>query len=388
MRIICVVGARPNYMKVKPVMDALARRGQEVVLVHTGQHYDPAMSEVFFTDLGLRRPDHFLGAGSGTHATQTARVMLAFEPVVSSVRPDVVIVVGDVNSTLACSLVTAKSQSRLGHVEAGLRSGDWTMPEEVNRVVTDRVSDYLFAPSQDAIAHLRSEGRDDAHLVGNVMVDTLLANLDRARERDTLTRLGLKPGGYGLVTLHRAGNVDDPVVLDRLLSALDEVGAMCPLVLPAHPRLANRIAQSSQMRGANQIAEASQAGRMRIIPPAGYLDFIALQASALLVLTDSGGVQEETTALGIPCLTMRENTERPITLTHGTNQLVGTDPGQIVAAAKLALASPGVPRRPALWDGHAGDRIAALLLADDADRLDPTGAVPAARQAPAGAGRD
>jgi UDP-N-acetylglucosamine 2-epimerase (non-hydrolysing) len=373
MRIICVVGARPNFMKIKPVMDALARRGEDVVLVHTGQHYDPAMSEVFFTDLGLRRPDHFLGAGSGTHATQTARVMLAFEPVVASVRPDVVIVVGDVNSTLACSLVTAKSGARLGHVEAGLRSGDWTMPEEINRVVTDRVSDYLFAPSQDAVANLRSEGRPDAHLVGNVMVDTLLVNLDRARERDTLNRLGLKPGGYGLVTLHRASNVDDPAVLDRLLSALDEIGAMCPLVLPAHPRLANRIAQASQ------IAEASRAGRVRIIPPAGYLDFIALQASALVVLTDSGGVQEETTALGIPCLTLRENTERPITVTHGTNQLVGTDPGQIVAAAKLALASPAVPRRPALWDGHAGGRIAAVLLDSDAGGPRPTGVVPHAR---------
>lgn len=371
MRIICVVGARPNFMKVKPVMDALGRRGQEVVLVHTGQHYDPAMSEVFFTDLGLRRPDHFLGAGSGTHATQTARVMLAFEPVVTSVRPDVVVVVGDVNSTLACSLVTAKSGGLLGHVEAGLRSGDWTMPEEVNRVVTDRVSDYLLAPSQDAVANLRAEGRPDAHLVGNVMVDTLLANLDRARERDTLARLGLKPGGYGLVTLHRAGNVDDPAVLHRLLIALDEVGAMCPLVLPAHPRLANRMA--------SQINEATQAGRLRIIPPAGYLDFIALQASALLVLTDSGGVQEETTALGVPCLTLRENTERPITLTHGTNQLVGTDPGQIVAAAKLALASPAVPRRPALWDGHAGERIAAVLLDGGSGRPRPAGVVPQAR---------
>jgi UDP-N-acetylglucosamine 2-epimerase (non-hydrolysing) len=373
MRIICVVGARPNFMKVKPVMDALARRGQEVVLVHTGQHYDPAMSEVFFEDLGLRRPDHFLGAGSGTHATQTARVMLAFEPVVASVRPDIVVVVGDVNSTLACSLVTAKSGAILGHVEAGLRSGDWTMPEEINRVVTDRVSDYLFAPSEDAVANLRAEGRADAHLVGNVMVDTLLANFDRARERDTLDRLGLKPGEYGLVTLHRAGNVDEPEVLDRLLTALDQVGAMCPLVLPAHPRLANRITQASRIR------EASVAGRLRIIPPAGYLDFIALQASALLVLTDSGGVQEETTALGVPCLTLRENTERPITVTHGTNQLVGSDPDQIVAAAKLALDSPPVPRKPALWDGYAGQRIAAVLLDGDAHAARPTSAVPQAR---------
>jgi UDP-N-acetylglucosamine 2-epimerase (non-hydrolysing) len=331
------------------------------------------MSDVFFEDLGLRRPDHFLGAGSGTHATQTARVMLAFEPVVASVRPDVVVVVGDVNSTLACSLVTAKSGAILGHVEAGLRSGDWAMPEEINRVVTDRVSDYLFAPSQDAVANLRAEGRDDAHLVGNVMVDTLLANFDRARERDTLDRLGLKMGGYGLVTLHRAGNVDDPEVLGRILTALDQVGAMCPLVLPAHPRLANRIAQASQIR------EASLAARLRIIPPAGYLDFIALQASALLVLTDSGGVQEETTALGVPCLTLRENTERPITVTHGTNQLVGSDPEQIIAAAKLALGSPPVPRRPALWDGHAGERIAAVLLDGDADRPRPTSVVPQAR---------
>jgi UDP-N-acetylglucosamine 2-epimerase (non-hydrolysing) len=350
---ICVVGARPNYMKIKPVMDALADRGATVTLVHTGQHYDSAMSEVFFTELRIRCPDHFLGAGSGSHATQTSRVMLAFEPLVRRLRPDAVVVVGDVNSTLACALVTAKSGTLLGHVEAGLRSRDWSMPEEVNRVVTDRVSDYLFAPSADAVANLRAEGyRDDQiHLAGNVMVDTLLANLDRAREGTTLPGLGLEPGGYGLVTLHRAANVDDPAVLSRLLAALGGVARMCPLILPAHPRVAARL------------ASAGLPAQVRVIPPAGYLDFIALQASARIVLTDSGGVQEETTALGVPCLTLRDNTERPITLTEGTNTLVGTHPDRILTTAAHVLADPPLPRRPALWDGHAGRRIADALVA-------------------------
>jgi UDP-N-acetylglucosamine 2-epimerase (non-hydrolysing) len=351
MRVICVVGARPNFMKIKPVMDALDALGVQVVLVHTGQHYDAAMSDVFFDDLGLRRPDHYLGAGSGSHATQTSRVMLAFEPVIDSVGPDAVIVVGDVNSTLACALVAAKSGVTLGHVEAGLRSGDWSMPEEVNRVVTDRVSDQLFAPSPDAVANLRAEGRgdDQIHLVGNVMVDSLLANLDRARDRGTLTRLGLTAGEYGLVTVHRPANVDDPIVLRRLITALNRVAELCPLVLPAHPRLASRL------------SEATAGPRLRIIPAAGYLDFIALQAGARIVLTDSGGVQEETTALGVPCLTLRDNTERPITITEGTNRLAGTDPDRISAAAGLVLATPPPARRPALWDGHAGQRIATAL---------------------------
>jgi UDP-N-acetylglucosamine 2-epimerase (non-hydrolysing) len=347
------------------VMDALEERGAEVILVHTGQHYDSAMNDVFFTDLGIRQPDHLLGAGPGSHATQTGRVMTAFEPLAEQVRPDVVVVVGDVNSTMACALVTAKSGALLAHVEAGLRSRDWSMPEEINRVVTDRVSDYLFAPSADAVANLRAEGyRDDQiHLAGNVMVDTLLANLDRAVGGDTLSRLGLEPGGYGLVTLHRPANVDDPAVLTTLLSALEEVACLCPLVLPAHPRAARRL------------RDADVSGLVRVIPPAGYLDFIALEATARLVLTDSGGVQEETTVLGVPCLTLRDNTERPITLTEGTNQLVGRDPDRIVAAARQVLAGPPTPRRPALWDGRAGQRIAAALLADgeDQDRLRPTG---------------
>jgi UDP-N-acetylglucosamine 2-epimerase (non-hydrolysing) len=354
MRVICVAGARPNYMKVKPVMDALEELGADVILVHTGQHYDAAMNDVFFEELGIRQPDHFLGAGSGSHAVQTARVMTAFEPLADALKPDVVVVVGDVNSTMACALVTAKSSALLAHVEAGLRSRDWTMPEEVNRVVTDRVSDYLFAPSPDGVANLQAEGfpADQIHLVGNVMVDTLLANLDRAKAGDVLTRLSLTPGDYGLVTLHRPANVDDPAVLTPLLSALDEVAEHCRLVLPAHPRAAERL------------RAGGMSDKVRVIPPAGYLDFVALQASARLVLTDSGGVQEETTILGIPCLTLRDNTERPITVDEGTNQLVGRDPARIVKAALSVLDSPPPPRAPKLWDGRAGQRIAAALAAD------------------------
>ncbi len=349
MRIICVAGARPNYMKVKPVMDAL-ERSAEVILVHTGQHYDAAMNDVFFTDLGIRPPDHYLQVGSGSHAVQTGKVMAAFEPLLDKLSPDVVVVVGDVNSTLGCALVTAKSGALLAHVEAGLRSRDWGMPEEINRVATDRVSDYLFAPSPDAVVNLQAEGyRDDQiHLAGNVMVDTLLANLDRARASDVLTRLGLEPGGYALVTLHRPANVDDPGALAALLAALAEVARHCPMVLPAHPRAA------AQLRGISP--------RIQVIPPAGYLDFIALQAAARLVLTDSGGVQEETTVLGVPCLTLRDNTERPITLTEGTNQLVGRDQDRIVKTALSVLDTPPPPRSPALWDGRAGQRIAGVLL--------------------------
>jgi UDP-N-acetylglucosamine 2-epimerase (non-hydrolysing) len=364
MRAICIAGARPNYMKVKPVMDALEQQGADVILVHTGQHYDAAMSDVFFEDLRIRRPDHFLGAGSGSHAAQTARVMTAFEPLAEQVRPDLVVVVGDVNSTMACALVTAKFGGLLAHVEAGLRSRDWTMPEEVNRVVTDRVSDYLFAPSADAVDNLQAEGyRDDQiHLVGNVMVDTLLANLDRALASDVLSRLGLTAGDYGLVTLHRPANVDDPAVLESLLTALDQISVTCPLVLPAHPRAAQRL------------RDRGMSDRVQIIPPAGYLDFIALEAQAAVVLTDSGGVQEETTALGVPCLTLRENTERPITLTEGTNQLVGRDPETIVKAALGVLDAPPPRRTPALWDGKAGQRIADLIMSGGgpAERARPT----------------
>jgi UDP-N-acetylglucosamine 2-epimerase (non-hydrolysing) len=351
-RVVCVAGARPNYMKIKPVMDALERRGAEVVLVHTGQHYDPAMNDVFFADLGIRPPDRFLGVGSGTHAEQTGRVMTAFEPLLGEVSPDIVVVVGDINSTLACALVTAKAGALLAHVEAGLRSRDWSMPEEVNRVATDRVSDYLLAPSPDAVENLRAEGyrEDQIHLVGNVMIDTLLANLERARASAILDEYGLAKGEYGLVTLHRPANVDDPEVLTGLLKALGEIAGRLPLVLPVHPRAAERL------------AAIGVPGGIRLVPPAGYLDFIALQDSARLVLTDSGGVQEETTALGVPCVTLRDNTERPITVEQGTNVLAGRDPARIVATVNRVLDGPPAPRRPELWDGRASDRIADVLL--------------------------
>lgn len=369
-RIICVAGARPNYMKIKPVMDALERRGAEVVLVHTGQHYDESMNDVFFRDLGIRSPDRYLGAGSGSHALQTGRVMEAFEPLLEELVPDAVVVVGDINSTLACALVTAKAGPLLAHVEAGLRSRDWSMPEEVNRVATDRLSDYLLAPSPDAAANLRAEGyrEDQIHVVGNVMIDTLRANLDRARRSDVLDRYGLTRGGYGLVTLHRPANVDDPDALRGLLKALGEIAGRCPLLLPVHPRAAERL------------AEIGVPGGIRLVPAAGYLDFIALQDSARVVLTDSGGVQEETTALGVPCVTLRENTERPITVEQGTNVLAGTDPDRITATVHRVLDDPPAPRCPELWDGRASERIARVLLegGSAATRPRPTDLVPGA----------
>ena len=350
-RILCVVGARPNFMKVKPVLDALETAGAETILVHTGQHYDPAMSEVFFEELGIRPPDHHLEVGSASHAVQTARVMERFEPLVAQAEPDVVVVVGDVNSTMACALVTAKLPPAVAHVEAGLRSRDWSMPEEINRVVTDRVSDHLLAPSPDAVANLLAEGADPdtVHLVGNVMVDTLLANLDRAKQRRILTDLDLTEGGYGLVTLHRPANVDDPAVLAGIVEALGAIAAELPLVFPAHPRTQQRLAEAKLPAG------------LLMIDPVGYLDFIALEAAAAIALTDSGGVQEETTVLGVPCLTLRDNTERPITVDEGTNQVVGRDPNRIVTAAQQVLRE-GVPaRRPELWDGRAAERIAQIL---------------------------
>jgi UDP-N-acetylglucosamine 2-epimerase (non-hydrolysing) len=351
MRAVCVAGARPNFMKIKPVVDALETRGVHVDIVHTGQHYDADMSDVFFEELGLRAPDYYLGVGSGSHAEQTAAVMVAFERVLGEVRPDVVVVVGDVNSTLAASLVAAKANVPIAHVEAGLRSRDWTMPEEVNRVVTDRLSTFLLAPSPDAVENLLAEGTspERVHLVGNVMIDTMFSNLPRARARPVLAEAGLEPGEYGVVTLHRPANVDEPGVLKGLMAALEAVAAECPLVFPAHPR------------AAEQIVRLNPTPNIRLLKPLGYLDFLALQASARIVLTDSGGVQEETTVLGVPCLTLRDNTERPLTVTEGTNTVVGRDPERIVAAARRVLVQ-GVPaRRPALWDGRAAERIADAL---------------------------
>ena len=362
VRVICVGAARPNFMKVKPVVDALDAAGAETVLVHTGQHYDAAMSDVFFDELGLRAPDHHLGAGSGSHAAQTGRVMVAFERLVDEIGGDAVVVVGDVNSTLACSIVGAKAGLRVAHVEAGLRSRDWSMPEEVNRVVTDRVSDLLLCPSPDAVDNLRAEGyRDDQiRLVGNVMIDTLVGNLDRARATEIAKRLGVAGGPYGVVTLHRPANVDDPAMLGQLLDALNTISTELPLVFPAHPRTRP------------QLAGRLVADRIVVTEPLGYLDFLGLMAGARLVLTDSGGIQEETTALGIPCLTLRDNTERPITVTEGTNQLVGRVPDAIVRGARRALDGEIAARCPALWDGHAGERIAAAIVEDLGNPMRPT----------------
>ena len=364
MRVVCVAGARPNFMKVKPVMDALEARGAQVVLLHTGQHYDAEMSDVFLAELDVRRPDHWLGVGSGTHAEQSGRVMMAFEPVVAEVGPDVVVVVGDVNSTFASAVVAAKAGALVAHVEAGLRSRDWAMPEEVNRVVTDRVCDYLFAPSDDAADNLRAEGyrEDQVHVVGNVMVDTLVANLERARARPVLADLGLVPGGYGVVTLHRPANVDDREAFAGLLSALEAVAAECPLVFPVHPRTRARL------------AEHRLPSELRPVHPLGYLDFLALEAGARLVLTHSGGVQEETTVLGVPCLTLRDTTERPVTVTHGTNTVVGRDPERIVAEARRALREGSMGGCPAMWDGKASLRIADVIVAGGppAGHLRPT----------------
>ena len=354
MKILHVVGARPNFMKVAPILAQLRRReGVTQVLVHTGQHYDARMSDVFFRDLGMPDPDVHLGVGSGTHAQQTAKVMVEIESVLVRERPDVVVVAGDVNSTVAVALVAAKMGVAIAHVEAGLRSRDWTMPEEINRVLTDRLSDLLFTPSRDGDENLRQEGIDPArvHFVGNVMIDSLHAALPRARESRIHQRLELGLGNYALATLHRPANVDEPVALGRLLSALTEVAAHVPVVFPIHPRTRARLPRGLDAPG------------LRLVEPLGYLDFLALIADAKLVMTDSGGIQEETTALGVPCLTLRENTERPVTVEVGTNQLVGTDPARVVAAACEVLA--GGARRgriPELWDGRAAERVAGVLV--------------------------
>ena len=339
-------------MKVKPVIDALERRDIQPLLVHTGQHYDSEMSDVFFEELGLRQPDHHLGVGSGTHGEQVGRVIAGMEPLLDELTPDLVVVVGDVNSTLGAALVAAKSPAALAHVEAGLRSRDLTMPEEVNRIVTDRLSDLLFATSPEAVDNLVAEGRDasEVHLVGNTMIDTLLANVERARGRNVPARFELSPQGYGVITLHRPANVDEPQVLKGLLEAFTQLGSELPLVWPVHPRTRDRISAGVLPDG------------VILTEPMGYLDFIGLLSDARLVMTDSGGIQEETTVLGIACLTLRDNTERPITVTEGTNTVVGREAGAIVAEALRVLDEGVERRRPALWDGHAGDRIADVIV--------------------------
>jgi len=360
MKILHVVGARPNFMKIAPIMHAMAcdpnRFAQ--ILVHTGQHYDDEMSQVFFDDLGLPQPDVYLGVGSGSHAEQTAKVMLAFEPVLKEQKPDLVLVVGDVNSTLACALVCAKMDVPVAHVEAGLRSFDRTMPEEINRVLTDQIADLLFTTERDADENLRREGvtEEKIHFVGNVMIDTLLRHKERALALDVLGEYGLQPQGYALLTLHRPSNVDVPEVLSGILDALAEIQARLPILFPAHPRTVRRV------REFGFEARLAAMPYLRVTEPLGYLEFLNLMANARLVLTDSGGIQEETTILGVPCLTLRENTERPVTVTQGTNTVVGSDPQRIVAEALAILDGKGKAGRvPELWDGKAAERIVAIL---------------------------
>jgi UDP-N-acetylglucosamine 2-epimerase (non-hydrolysing) len=363
MKILHIVGARPNFMKAAPVIAALAHRpAVEQVLVHTGQHYDANMSDVFFDELGLPAPDVHLGVGSGTHAQQTARVMEAIEPVLVERQPDWVVVVGDVNSTVAAALVAAKLGLRVAHVEAGLRSFDRTMPEELNRIVTDHLADRLFTTEPSGGVNLRAEGIPEERIrfVGNVMIDTLVRLLPRAAARRAALQaaLDVPEGGYVLVTLHRPSNVDDAGTLREVLLALGDLAHARPVIFPVHPRTRRRI---------DELGLALPAG-VRLLEPQGYLDFLALMTCAALVLTDSGGVQEETTYLGVPCVTARPNTERPVTLAVGANRLAASTRAALRAAAAAALAAPrpAAPRRPELWDGHAAERIAAVLVEEAA----------------------
>jgi len=347
-------------MKAAPIHEAFGKVGVTHGLVHTGQHYDAAMSKVFFEDLGMPRPIVDLGVGSGTHAEQTGAVMVGLEKYFRETRPRAVLVVGDVNSTMAAAIVAAKMGIFCAHVEAGLRSGDWEMPEEINRVVTDRLADLLLTPSPDGDQNLRQEGCAEESIVrvGNVMIDTLQQHLPKARSLAVHERFSLPPHGYGVVTLHRPSNVDNPQVLGRILDALAEIAQKLPIVFPIHPRTRR------------QATEAGLGPRLDKTPnlmataPLGYLEFLSLTSLARAVFTDSGGLQEESTVLGIPCLTLRENTERPITISQGTNVLVGSDPAAILREAERALARPiGAPHPvPELWDGKTGPRIVQAVL--------------------------
>jgi UDP-N-acetylglucosamine 2-epimerase (non-hydrolysing) len=350
MHILHVVGARPNFMKAAPLLRALGNLGgTKQTLVHTGQHYDASMSDIFFSQLEMPTPDVNLGVGSGSHARQTAEIMTRFEPVVIERRPDFVLVYGDVNSTIAAALVCAKLGIRVGHVEAGLRAFDWTMPEEINRVVTDRLADLLFTPSEDADANLEREGvpPERIHRVGNVMIDSLVRLLPAA---ENVPRNGF-PQRYALVTLHRPSNVDDNERLKGILQSLVDISESLDVIFPVHPRTRQRIAEFGL-----------EAERVHLSGPLPYIEFLALQSRASVVITDSGGIQEETTYLGVPCLTLRNNTERPVTVSVGTNVIVGQDREKL--RAELSKVVSGNAKKgtvPPLWDGHAGERIAATL---------------------------
>jgi UDP-N-acetylglucosamine 2-epimerase (non-hydrolysing) len=349
MKVLNIVGARPNFMKIAPIVEEMRKApGLKGVLVHTGQHYDEGMSDVFFRDLCIPVPDVHLGVGSGTHAEQTARIMVEFEKVCNKEKPDLIVVVGDVNSTMACTIVAAKLLIRVAHVEAGLRSFDRTMPEEINRLVTDALADVLFTTSRDADENLKREGLDPAkiHFVGNVMIDTLLKH----REKAGSLRIE-KPRQYALVTLHRPSNVDDPVVLKPILEALEEISKLIPVIFPIHPRTAKRIHEFGlSLNG------------IRTTDPLGYLEFLNWEAGATVVLTDSGGLQEETTILGVPCLTLRHNTERPVTISQGTNIMVGPDKARILDGFRRIMNGNWKPAGPPeYWDGHAAERIIRVI---------------------------
>jgi len=348
-----VVGARPNFMKAAPVIRALADRDASQYLIHTGQHYDEALSQVFFDELGLPRPDVNLGVGSGSHAGQTAALLVGLEETLTTTRPSHLVVYGDINSTLAASLVAAKLGIPIAHVEAGLRSFDRSMPEEVNRIVTDALASVHYVTSADAVEHLEHEGADPGGIVfvGNPMIDTLLRFVERLDPAAVRTRLNV-PDRYCVVTLHRPSNVDDPEIAAGLVRALHAVSEIAPLVIPLHPR----------GRDALHAAGLTANAQIIITEPLAYMDFIGLVSEASLVMTDSGGIQEETTVLGVPCLTLRENTERPVTITHGTNVLVGVDPDRIITEAQQRIDTPRDPKRPLLWDGEAGHRIADDLI--------------------------
>ena len=359
MKILNVVGARPNLMKMAPLVAEMSRYPEiEQQLLHTGQHYDDNLSRIFFRELGLPEPDIYLGVGSGSHAWQTAQVMIGFERVCQEVRPDLVVLVGDVNSTLACAITAAKLWIPVAHVEAGLRSFDRRMPEEINRIVTDTLSDLLFTTSRDADENLRREGIDPAKIffVGNVMIDTLLRHRQRAAESDVLARFDLSSQSYALMTLHRPSNVDDPETLRGILSAIEALQRRLPVVFPIHPRTAKnleRFGMSGWVRGKQNLL---------LTEPLGYFDFLCLMDHARLVLTDSGGIQEETTILGVPCLTLRANTERPVTVSEGTNQVIGSSHQRILEASLAILDSQGKKGHvPELWDGRAAGRIVEIL---------------------------
>jgi len=360
IKIICVCGARPNFIKIDPLMKAFNKRGGfETLLVHTGQHYDENMSKLFFDELGIPKPDINLEVGSGSHAVQTAEIMKRFEPVVTDFKPNYVLVVGDVNSTIACGLVAVKLEVKLIHVEAGLRSFDRTMPEEINRILTDVISDLLFVTEQSGVDNLKKEGVNSGkvHFVGNVMIDTLLANTHKAEKSKILNRLGLDEKYYGVITLHRPSNVDVLNKFDKIVTAFDHIQKEINLVFPIHPRTKNNL------KGTKLGDKLGKMVNLLLIEPVSYLDFLKLMANSAFVMTDSGGIQVETTILHIPCMTLRENTECPVTLTEGTNRLVHIETEDILKSYREIKAGQFKRNRktPKFWDGKAAIRIVNVL---------------------------